>query len=232
VTLQFANQLFHALGDIDTGMTIQDVEFLRCDFGASSISMGRDPRLRSVVRRARIKDCRVRASFVGSAILDEVVVDGLDTGTQVTLHTLAAAFRHVTLLGRIGDIMITGEAPEGVQELFDAANEMFYRHVDWALDISAAEFHGCAPFACVPYHLVRRDPETQAIVRREHVLDLAWKDLQLHSYFKYRLGRYASGLEEGAGEGMVLVASKLAPDFRDELRSIQLLRKAGIAEKD
>lgn len=234
MTTRFENRLFRGLTDGDSGRIVEDVECIACDFASSSISMGREPKLRTVVRRARLLNCRVRASFVGSPVLEDVAVDGLDTGTEVTLHTYAAVFRHVVLKGRIGKMDISGEAPsrEDTQARFDDANRAFYRDVDWALDISKAEFQECAPFACVPAHLVRRDPETQVVLRRERLRDDRWKSLELEPYLSYILQRYASGLELGAGDSMVLVAAKRCPRFGAQMQSIRALQRAGFIDHE
>jgi len=225
------NHEFNGPGDINTGRIIEDIELRRCDFFSCALSMGDNPNLRTLVRRVRLKDCRVRASFIGNALFDEVEVNGLDTGTAVHLEASAAVFRHVVLTGKIGRVMAVASAglmqTKKTQEAFDAANAAFYRNVDWALDISKAEFHECDVMD-VPYRLIKRDPETQVIVHRERVLDMRWQELDLMPYWRYCLDR----MIHKNLEGMVLVAPTQNPKFKEFLKGLQILRKAGIAEQD
>jgi hypothetical protein len=163
--------------------------------------------------------------------LDEVEVHGLDTGVNFCLDASGAAFRHVMLSGKIGGIVLKASVglshPKKVRAAFDAANEQLYRNVDWALDISRAEFYQCDVMD-VPYQLIRRDLETQVVVKRQRALEIAWAELDLDIYWKYCLDL----LVKGNKEGIVLVASKGHPNFREYLKGLQRLRQAGIAEPD
>jgi hypothetical protein len=228
-----AGAKFHGLKDLDSGKVIQDLTFERCDFTSSTFSMGGEPMLRSIARRVRLIECRVRASIVGNPILDEVEIQGFETGSKFHLQCGAAVFRHVVLAGKIGRLMITGDAnpsrPERIQELFEAANKEFYAKVDWALDISQGEFEESCCFTSVPYNLVRRDPETQAVILRKRACELDWKKLPLTAYWQYCLSRLVSVVKD---EAMVFAAAIRGSGFSDTLKSLQLLRREGIAETD
>ena len=228
----YENRKFDGLTDIDTGRVFQDIECRKCDFFSSSISMGHDLARRSVVRRVRLRDCRVRASFVGRAIVDEVEIDGMDTGKEFTLQCFATVLRHVTLKGSIGNLQIIDQVglsqPARVQKAFNEANAAFYMNVDWALDISSAEFYGC-DIRGVPYRLVRRDPETQVVITRERAEVRHWRHLDFSETF---LDYYLEKLLGSTAEGMVLVAPKASPKFKVFLSTLKSLREIGVALPD
>jgi hypothetical protein len=231
--MTIADAKIHGLKDLDSGRVIEDVTIEKCDFTSSTFSMGGDPKLRSTARRVRVIECRVRATIIGNPILDEVEIQGLETGSKFDLQCGAAVFRHVVLAGKIGRLMITGDAkllrPPRIQELFEAANKEFYAKVDWALDISEAEFQESYCFSSVPYNLVRRDPETQAVILRKRACEMEWKNLPLTPYWQYCLSRLVSVVKD---EAMVFVAAIHSSSFSETLESLQLLRREGIAEAD
>jgi hypothetical protein len=164
-------------------------------------------------------------------IVEDVVVDHLRIENE--LHTWGAVFRHVTLRGRIGRVMIrtfvslTLEPPEKLRPL-NEANAEYYRTVDWALDISQAEFADC-DIRGIPARLIRRDPETQVVVTREKAVEGAWKELDLsRTHWQVALDFM---LNRGDGD-VVLVAPKRSRRFKELLAGLELLRKAGVAEPD
>ena len=115
-----------------------------------------------------------------------------------------------------------------MQRAFEEANAAFYASVDWALDISEAEFQELS-FRGIPGRLVRRDRETQIVVSRQKAMGGEWRKLDLDkTYWQVALELM---LERG-DEDVVLVAPKRAKDFKHLLRGLQLLRDAGVAEPD
>jgi hypothetical protein len=98
---------------------------------------------------------------VKAAVLEDVIVDSLKT--IGLLQVWGAALKHVTLRGRVGEIMFSpqvdlGLAPEDVQSAFRKANAAYYRSVDWAIDIREADPDDLE-LAGIPGRLVRRNPE-------------------------------------------------------------------------
>src|SRR5262249_45750793 len=64
------------------------------------------------------------------------------------------------------------------RDAFDAANAAYDDAVDWALDITEAQF---ADFEIrgISSRLIRRDPATQVVVTRDKALADAWRTLDL-----------------------------------------------------
>jgi hypothetical protein len=153
------------------------------------------------------------------------VVDGLTTGPELFLGS--CAFRHLTLRGRIGAIMfqpppITME-PE-LKTTFIDSIVRYYANVDWAVDISEAEFTADVNFFFVPGDLVRRDVETQFLLRRK---TLAGVDL---GPFPTRAQVAAERFESTPFDSIVAIAPKRSKNFERIRADLEELRKAGLAE--
>jgi hypothetical protein len=226
---RFERQTFQRFYDENSQALFCDFEFVRCSFESSAISMTLDPGLRSTVRNVRLEACEVRGCSLDCAVVEEVTVDGLTT--HGLFQTWAAVFRHVTIRGKVGEVMTShllasGRASREQQRELEDANERFYAQADWALDIAAAEFQGCTLWG-VPARLVRRDPETQVIVTRANALRGDWRQVDLTgTYWRVSLEE----LLRYALPDVVLVAPKRHKNFKALLRGLQRLREAGVAE--
>jgi hypothetical protein len=228
---RFEDQEFLQWFDRDSAAIYQDIEFVKCRFESCGLSITRDPRLRAIVRNVRVTKCEQRGSTVRSAILEDVIVEDFKTGGL--LQFWGAAFRHVTLRGNIGRIMMSpliapGNSTAEQQRAFDEANADYYASVDWALDITEAQFEEC-DLRRVPAHLVRRDPQTQVVIKRDNAIQGQWRKLDLERTY------WASAIEDFLLEGdqdIVLVAGKRQKKFRDLLDGLNKLRDAGVAEPD
>jgi hypothetical protein len=100
--------------------------------------------------------------------------------------------------------------------------------VDWALDITEAEFEE-GELQRVPAELVRRDAETQVVVTRASAMRGEWRRLDLSRT------HWATSLEfflERGDPDVVLVAPKRSRQFRQLLDGLKMLRDAGVAEPD
>jgi hypothetical protein len=229
---KFEGQEFVQWFDRDSGAVYSNLEFVKCRFESSGLSITRDPKLRATVRNVHLTKCEQRGSTVRAAIIEDVVVEGLKTNGLFQIW--GAVFKHVTLRGKIGRIMISSfvepsSATVEEQRAFDMANAEYYARVDWALDISEAEFEGECDLRRVPADLVRRDPETQVVIKREKAMLGDWRNVDLSKTY------WASAIEGFLQEGdpdIVFVAGKRDRKFRDLLDGLKKLREAGVAEPD
>lgn len=232
MTTLYENREFRNHYD-DGGKMFSDLEFRRCRFRSSRISMTRDPRSRSVVRNVKLAKCEVWAPgcALESAVVEDVIVE--DLKTSGLFQTWGAVFKHVVLRGKIGRIMIspavaTGMAEPEEQRAFDNANAAYYATVDWALDISEAEFAE-GEIQRVPAHLIRRDTATQIVIRREKALQGAWRQLDLSRT------HWATSIEFFLDRGdpdVVLIAPKGHQNYPQLLDGLKMLRAAGVADSD
>jgi hypothetical protein len=228
----FQDREFRTIYDQDSGAVFSDIAFHQCHFVSCALSITSDPALRSTVRNVTLLNCSQLGCSLRSAVVEDVVVDGLDTGGQL-VQTFGAVFSRVVLRGKIGRLMISsvvdlmGNEP-GVQKAFDEANAEYYKSVGWALDISQGEFQEL-DMRGVPAHLIRRDPQTQVVVTREKALQGRWKDLPLReALWKTTLGM----LLQSNNRDVVLVAPKRHRKFREYMADIRALQEAGVAEPD
>ena len=231
MTRLFEGQEFECFYDRDSGRIFSDLEFRRCRFTSSRISMTRDPKLRSTIRNVILTQCEERGGALNAAIVENTVIDGLKTNSLY--QTWGAVFKQVTIKGKIGRIMIssmvaTAMATPKQQRAFDEANAEYYSTVDWALDISEAQFEE-GEIQGVPARLIRRDPVTQVIVTREKAMQGLWRELDLSKT------HWATSLEFLLDRGdpdVVLVAPKRGRKYRQLLDGLKALRDAGVAEPD
>ena len=212
------------------GNEYSDMEFRRCQFVSSCISITRDPAKRSRVRGVRVLKCEVRGCALETAIVEDVVID--DLKTHNLLACWGAVFNRVELKGKIGNIMLNSAVATGIatpeeQQAFDEANAAYYANVEWALDISQAEFQD-ADIRGIPARLVRRDPETQAIVTRQKALEGSWKTLDLSKTWWATSIHFL--LNRPNDPDVILVAPKRHRKFKVLLDGLKMLRDAGVAE--
>jgi hypothetical protein len=225
----YMNRMFRSKHDRNSGRTFSDFEFRECRFESCWISFTRHPHRRSTVRNVRLIDCEETGSTLYSAIVEDVLVDGFKTHSP--FQCWGAVFKHVTIRGKIGRVMtspliLTAVAEPEEQRAFDLANETYYSTVDWALDISEARFLE-ADLRGIPARLIRRDPETQFIIRRERVLQISSKAREAGGDYWVKAIQLFLDLDL---PDKVIVAPKQHPRFRRILGELYALRDAGVLE--
>jgi hypothetical protein len=161
-------------------------------------------------------------------VVEDTVITGLRT--RGLLQIWGPVLKHVRLKGRLGRLMISDvhdpSASPSSREAFRADNRDRYADIDWAIDISEAEFEE-ADLRGVPGGLVRRDPETQVLVRRAALLDGRWRRVPLEDTW---WGVALETLLLDGRESEVLVAPRRHPKFPKLRDGLDRLRDAGIAE--
>ncbi|MAT43338.1 MAG: hypothetical protein CL609_13440 [Anaerolineaceae bacterium] len=227
----YDRQEFIGFVDRNSAKIYSDLEFRQCRFISCNISITRKPKKRSVIRNISFYNCQVTGCTIDAAIIEEVLISGLKTHN--ILQTFGAVFKRVKFEGNIGEIMLTplifpGIAKPKEQAAFDQANAAYYKQVDWALDISEARFVEC-DIRRIPAKLIRRDPATQVVIKREKALLGEWKKLDLsNTYWKTSIQFF---LDDG-NDDLVLVAPKQDPNYSNLLDGLKMLRDAGVAEPD
>lgn len=234
---EYRDKLFQSLRDWGDILAIGELRFVGCDFTNCSLSATTDIERRTVVRNLEIVRCVANSCHIGPAIFEDIRVEGLETNQL--LIAWGALFKHVTLSGKIGELKVnqrigsTNDVTPVIQARFDAFRKSYYHSVDWALDISGARFRDEFEFRGIPARLIRRDPDSQAVVKRERVLAAGdWRE-QVNS--PNDLWPFAIDLFLSDGdEDMVLVVPLGARKRkRDELlRSLRELRELGVVEPD
>jgi hypothetical protein len=185
--------------------------------------------MRSTVRNVKLVQCEQRGCALEAAIVEDVLVDGFKTNGL--FQTWGAVFKHVIFRGAIGRIMISpavasGRATSTQQRAFDEANAAYYASIDWAVDISEAEFEE-VDIRRVPARLIRRDPATQAVITREKAMEGRWRTLDLA---KTDWAGWIDLFLKDGDPDVVLVAPKRHRKYRDLLDGLKMLRDAGVAQ--
>lgn len=216
----------------DEAVKISGMSFQRCFFDNSGIGPPSHPRFRSFISDLYLQECRQRACALSGVVIDNVVVDGLGREGRMPLFLSGVALRHVTLKGRIGFFKLQATPyinPTAQQlKLWADANRAYYEGVDWALDISEAQFTFAPDLHFIPGSLIRIDPATQALVTREKAMSvsldsLPWGDSGFDIALKWFI-------EDGPYDEVVLVAPKKSKGFSADVKVLNMLRERGIAD--
>jgi hypothetical protein len=204
-----------------TSAELRNAAFVSCSFdGCQIVCLDFAERVR--LEHIEAERCGIKNSTVWGAVFRHCRISHLRSWGM--LRVLSCSFDAVTLTGRFDRLMIMPTwAPE--TKAFDAALAKEQAAVDWALDISGAEVREL-DIRGIPADLIRRDEETQALVRASVVRAADWQ-------------RVVAGMAYFSIEGMltwkqpscVIVAPKRnKARFTEVMREIAALRKAGLAE--
>jgi hypothetical protein len=229
---EFKNRSFDSLLDRGDALVLQSMHFEKCVFSNCALSLTKQFELRSTVTDMEFVNCSAVDCDIGPALFRDVRVDGLLTNSLLIVW--GAVFSHVTLRGEIGKLKINhwvhhvDRSPE-IQGPFDAYREDFYRGIDWALDISEARFKEFE-IRGVPASVIRRDPETQAVVTRERALRTGWRERlsPSNTLWPFMIKLF---LSDGDPDTVLVVPLGAPKSKRDGLlRDLRELRELGVAE--
>jgi hypothetical protein len=176
-----------------------------------------------VVRDVRARRCVVKKSSAQHIRFEDVEIEHL---TTAGIGLTGCLFRHVTLRGPVGAIRSLGvnaSLPADVRAAMEATTARYYRETDWALDVTEAEFQE-GEFLNVPGNLIRRDPETQFLLRRETVAGIARTGLP--SYATIAISRF----ESTPFDTLLAIVPKRNKHFAERLAHLRELRDRGLAE--
>ena len=198
-------------------VVIERHEFVGCTFDNCSLGPV-DREKRSYVRNVKAKNTTIRSCWLDRTILEEVVVDGLKTsGVQ---FVRSCACKHVVIEGRVGRLVLRNELEDDGGWLTG-----YYADVDWAIDISRAIAQELE-IDNIPADLVKRDPETQAVIRRANVERADWQKVA-----KGLTTVIIKDMLRSGDDARLLVAPKgNKKNFHRVLDEIRALRDAGIAD--
>ena len=232
---RIADRQFVSLFDDRRASQFEDLQFERCVFTNCVLAQSTDPGVRSHVRNVEMTNCQAVGCSIGPALLENVVVDGLTTADLLIVW--GALFRRVTLQGRMGSVKVNAypdidERNTRLCRPFDQARSKFYDATDWALDISNAVF---ASFDAtgIPARLIRRDPVTQAVVRRANVEKGNWRK-KVPAWNRHWVDTIDVIFDDDPPEDAVLVAPRAARKAKLQtlIEGLDNLRQLGVADPD
>lgn len=222
----YTKEIFEEFYDEDSREVFEDILFERCQFNYCNLSQTENPFNRTTLRNIIMKNCTSRGGSLGCAILDEITVENFaNTGL---LQTWGAVFKHVTLKGRLGRVMLTNSfknSDSNVELAFQEENKEFYSNIDWALDISEGEFVEI-DMRGIPSELIRLDLGTQAIIKRDNIPE-DWRKIKFNSRVTPTI---LGAILQLNLLDYVYVAPKRAKDFDIRLKDLKILRETGIAQ--
>ncbi|MBB4690109.1 hypothetical protein [Paractinoplanes abujensis] len=181
-----------------------------------------DPDHYLVVDGLRLTDCKADQCGVQGVHLQDSLIQGLSCRQPQLLH--ACIFERVVLRGRIGSFRLLGPHPSlRKRDAFVSAMLARYQVVDWALDISEAEFAE-VELTFLPGSLVRTDGETQIVLRRERLAGAG--QVEMPEYASVWIRRFA----QSPFDSMVVAAPRRSKHFDGYMRDIKWLIDAGWAD--
>jgi hypothetical protein len=155
---------------------------------------------------------------IGGIIFDRVIFKGkFDKWILDSSH-----------FGMMVDYQMIGEE-ESVP--LDIYAESEYKNIEWALDISEAEFKECDLRPSIPAHLVKRNKETQILISYKNAIDIKSKNyIELKNYKAQSFFNYTIGSTK---KDTIFVAPLRNPKkFKEYMEAFKILREEGIAKLD
>jgi hypothetical protein len=208
----------------------KNCSFYGCDF-SDRISF---PNERSVIRNTVFEGCTIDNNCgIGNGILESV--ECINFKTKGILFCLGTLFDRVSFSGKCGNFLLSSHtvdrAIHGGEDLskkqiksFNQSANDFYKGIEWALDISKAEFKELELDPSIPAKLVRRNPETQLLILKENI-DV--ERIQQHPHICSLFKRY---LRSNQYDQIIVAGTISNKRINEELESIRVLREEGIAE--
>ena len=138
-------------------------------FHNNSTKMPRSPERRLTIRDVSVNRCEHFACIARGVAFEDVKVTDIRGGGRALSFLWGCLYSRVALRGHIGGILVRWRVDPRDEEFsrtFLQANLSAYQHVDWALDISEAQFSYFLDFLGIPSGLVRRNPDRHFVMTR------------------------------------------------------------------
>ena len=210
----------------ETGLTFEGCLFSACVLGIPC----RSPQDRLVLKQMTLRDCTLDSLIIGPVVFEDCLLENLKTLDLQWVH--GAAFKHCIVRGEAGEALLFEEKeplePRDSKSNapFIAENQRIYESIDWALDISEAQFHEL-DIRGVPAERIRINDRNQIKVNYQRLRE-AYDAGQLEGapfseYIDTCLEDY-----EDSEMNFVLVSHPDSPEHDEEMELFQYLRKLGM----
>ncbi|GAA2444223.1 hypothetical protein [Agromyces soli] len=213
---------------LEPGETIEGIVAERVTLEGWRVSRAERKQERPRLSGIRVRDLEIRASTLDGMVLEDVTVDGLRLDDSGFLF--GCEFRRVTLAGRVRGLVLN-PVLQDPDETATARYARWHRErlddAEWMLDLSRAT--GDITIRGYPSRFIRRNPELHAVVTAAAVSDGAWREVD-HGRSALRVSLLE--LARSGWEDVTLVADPHGRRAEDDLRYLDALRTAGIAEPD
>jgi uncharacterized protein YjbI with pentapeptide repeats len=212
-----------------------DVTARRCAFNQCNLPNRSTPGSWNRISNVHLSDVSHWNCSINGSVFEDVSLHNLKRTGDAPLFLWGCVFRRVKLSGRLSGIKINraigaGPAFHAVQPAWDSAASKFYADVDWALDISEAQFPGGVTFEAIPGHLIRRDPGRQVLVTRKA---LSAANIDSLDFDKTAINIALSWFLRGSMFDSVVVAARSDSKWaKRDGAVLNMLRSEGLAEPD
>jgi hypothetical protein len=235
--VEFENKRFNGNHEI------KNKKFLKCYFHDCALSFPYNliPDDRTKIIDCIFENCEFngRSSFQNKGYLQNVLFHNIKNSDYLRIGGIV--FDNVVFKGKFDkwildsshfgmmvDYQMIGEE-ESIP--LDIYAESEYKNIEWALDISEAEFKECDLRPSIPAHLVKRNKETQILINYKNAIDIKsknnieLKNYKAQSFFDYTIG--------STKKDTIFVAPMRNPKkFKEYMEAFKILREEGIAELD
>jgi hypothetical protein len=135
--------------------SVRSTTFLGCH-----VLGGPDPRYRARLHSGSIEKCKHNGCWIAGALVEDLIVQDLTSAGSLGAWLKGCIFSRVTLRGRIKGVTWQDEVSEDpeLNRIYQVDAHRRYAALDWALDISEADFPDLTVLDGVPPTLVRRAP--------------------------------------------------------------------------
>lgn len=233
--------------EILMGDVVENILFKSCKFDNCMLSYLQtdDPAQATILRNCQFINCvTTDATSQIGGIIENVLFKNLKISS--TLFISNVLFSNVTFKGKIGKLSLSSKMEPFAQifdsennrhqvtqtemQRFDAFRMAYYQNTNWALDISEAVFSYCEIDPSIPAHLVKKNPETQVVIKYTNIADGQWKENErlANSILTYRFQKALDTKSD-----VIFVAPEgNKKDFHESIELIKILRGEGISELD
>jgi len=208
---------------LERGGMIRDCEISKVTLDNCSTASGPADDQRPLLENLYVHDVRLLNCSFSGAVVRDVTIENIRPD-RFSMFLRGNEYERVTIRGRIGELILAvshnllyNEA-EFIQRLSDAD-----RGSGWSLDLSEVE--GEIDIRGYDADRIRINPETQAVIRREDVLDGRWRELELDESL------FAVGIQFMIDYGWpnnILSVNTVSPRGAIQYRALQRLRDEGI----
>lgn len=216
-------------------LILENVHFKDCNFHHCNLSdCISSEREASLMKNCIFEDCTINENCnVGNGILENIKFYNFKTTESLAFS--GALFNKVSFYGKCGSFSLSsytsqrgGNAgkiltEEQINNFNNAAN-IYYQDVEWALDISNAEFRNLEILDNVPVDLVKVNCYSQVIVRKAHI------NMDKLEQNPYILASHKQMIINSKRDCILVVATIDNKYEKQELESLKVLKGEGLAQ--
>lgn len=228
--------------DLSPLSEVRDKKFIKCTFDGCTLSFPFNviPYERTRVINCVFENCEFfgRSSFQKKGYLENILLHNLKNSDYLRISGMI--FNQVTFKGKFDKWML-GSGHRSMMVDYEAISEEDchaldiyaqneYKKIEWALDISEAEFKECDIAATIPAHLIKRNSETQVLIKYERLVKSKWeKNPKVRGS---KAENFCLWVKKAEKDCVFVASVRDKKEFPVEMEAIKILRGEGIAELD